>query len=183
MNVVLIGFRGSGKTTTGRVLAERLKLEFVDTDEEVERSSGKTIAEIFESDGEPGFRELERDEVLKACRRDRCVIALGGGAVENPDLAAAAKKTGLVVLLSAPAQVLHRRIERDRASGAARPALTRSSPLNEVKELLAHRRAAYLDAAHVEVDTSALDAAGAAQRIIALLEGGRLGKRFSQIIA
>jgi shikimate kinase len=167
MNVILIGFRGSGKSTVGRALAMRLGLEFVDTDEEVERRSGKTIARIFEKEGEAAFRKLEKEEVLRACRGDGSVIAVGGGAVENPELASEMRETGLVVLLSAPAGVLYERIERDSTSGSRRPPLTQSGGLEEVRELLARRHDAYHDTAHLEFDTSAVEPGAVADGIAA----------------
>jgi shikimate kinase len=182
MNIVLIGFRGSGKSAAGRELARRLSMQFIDTDDEVERRAGKTIAEIFETEGEARFRELEREEVLKACLRDRCVIAAGGGAVENPELAAAMKEAGLVILLSAPAEVLYERTARDEKTASRRPALTENAGLAEVKELLGRRRAAYCDTAHLEIDTAGLKPSEVAEAIVAKLRSGELPKKFSQII-
>jgi shikimate kinase len=166
-NIVLIGFRGSGKTTVGRELAGRLGLEFIDTDEEIERAAGKTVAGIFEEEGEPGFRKREREEVLRACSLRGHVIAVGGGAVENGELAAAMKGAGTVVLLSAPAAVLHGRMALDGTSPSRRPALTSSGGLEEVEELLERRREAYHGTADFEIDTEGLSPSEVAERIMA----------------
>lgn len=182
MNLVLIGFRGSGKTTVGRELARHLGLRFIDTDNEIERKAGKTIARIFKDEGEAGFRELEKKEVLNACGLQRCVISAGGGATENPELAAAMKKTGLVILLSASPEILYARTEQDGSSASRRPALTESGGLAEVKELLARRRTAYLNTAHLEVDTTSIEPSEVADRIVAELRGGEFADRFSQIV-
>ena len=182
MNIILTGFRGSGKSTVGRILAQRLKLEFADTDREIERRSGRTISAIFQAEGEPGFRKLEKSAVLEILHGDRRVIALGGGAVVDGELAAEARKRGIVVLLSAGAEELHRRIERDANSASTRPALTESTGLAQVKELLESRREAYAGAAHIEVDTGGLSPGEVADRVEAALKEGEFSEIFSQII-
>lgn len=158
-------------------------LEFLDTDEEVERASGISIADIFRDEGEAGFRHRETEEVLKACGRKRCVIAVGGGAVENPELAQALKNTGVVVLLTAPAEMLHERIAGDASSASRRPALTNGAGLAEVKKVLARRHDAYHSTAHITVDTAGLEPAAVADRIIGELEGDKYGPIFSRIIS
>src|SRR4051812_33991082 len=81
MSVVLLGYRGCGKTTIGRKLADRMWIKFVDTDDLIVAAAGKSIREIFETDGEEKFRELETEAVKVACAKPDHVIALGGGAV------------------------------------------------------------------------------------------------------
>lgn len=183
MNIILIGFRGSGKSCVGRELAARLRLSFVDTDKEVERLAGKTIAEIFESEGEARFREFEKQAMLEACRRQRQVIAVGGGAVENGELAAAMKRAGVVVLLTAPAEVLHERIERDEKTPMSRPALTGSTGLTEVKKLLTRRHKAYHSTADLTIDTTTLTPAELAQELENELKKGAASKRISPDLA
>lgn len=178
-NVILIGFRGSGKSIVGRELAQLFALPFVDTDDEVERASGRTIAEIFERDGEAAFRKLERESVLAACGRDGAVIAVGGGAVENGELAGAMRRSGAVVFLSAPAKVLHERIEADGATASRRPALTRKTGLAQVEEVLARRLPLYEKTAHLEIDTSGADPQALAREIEAKLGARGFPKNFS----
>ncbi len=179
MNIILIGFRGSGKSVAGRALAQRLALPFVDTDEEVELAAGRTIAEIFETDSEAAFRELERNAVLEACGLYGTVISVGGGAVENEELAGAMRRSGAVVFLSAPAEVLHGRIEADAATTARRPALTGKSGLAEVEEVLARRLPIYRATAHLEIDTAGRDPQAVAGEIEALLRGSGFPNNFS----
>ncbi len=81
MNIVLIGFRGTGKSTVGKLLANRLKRDFIDTDEYIERTTGKTIKDIFEGEGEEGFRKTEAETVAKLSKMDNKIIAAGGGVV------------------------------------------------------------------------------------------------------
>ena len=83
MKFVLVGFMGSGKTTVGRLLAERLGVPFADADEEIERAAGRTIPAIFEADGEPAFRELEAAAIARLLDGDAGVLALGGGAMRG----------------------------------------------------------------------------------------------------
>ena len=80
MNVTLIGYRATGKTTLAKLLAGRLGWDWIDADSEIERRAGKTIAMIFSEDGEPAFRDLEAEVVADLCGRDRLVLAVGGGA-------------------------------------------------------------------------------------------------------
>lgn len=183
MNIILTGFRGSGKSSVGRELARRLGLEFVDTDEQVEQLAGMTIAEIFETGGEARFREYEKQAVLEARAGKGQVIALGGGVVENPELVTAVRKAGVVVLLTAPAEVLHERIERDKETARMRPALTGSTGLAEVKELLARRHAAYRDSADLTVDTAAMTPGEVAQEIERMLREGEISDKISAILA
>lgn len=182
MNIILTGSRGSGKTVIGRELASSLGLKFIDTDDEIERNTGKSIARIFETGGEARFRELEREQVLKVCRLDRHVIAVGGGAVENAELAAAMQETGVVILLTAPASVLYERIKLDKNTLSRRPSLTEKEGLAEVEELLERRKNAYHGTAHLKVETASLTPAEVAGVILDNIKNSRWGSNFSNII-
>src|SRR5215510_3732526 len=101
-NVVLIGFMGSGKSAVGRALAERIGYRLFDTDAMVEQHAGRTIAEIWDVEGEDGFRSREHEAVLHACAGTGRVIACGGGAVLNIRNYGVLKGAGTVVYLRAP---------------------------------------------------------------------------------
>ena len=147
MKVVLVGFRGTGKTAVGRILADRLQVPFHDTDALIERRMGMRIPEIFRRYGEVEFRILER-EVIASLRDAKGVISTGGGAVSDPANVADLRWHGTVVLLTAaPAVIL------DRIAGSDRPGLTDLSPAEEVQALLAARQEAYIGAADVCIDT------------------------------
>ncbi len=152
MNIALIGYRGSGKSAVGKLLAARLGMAFCDTDELIVAQAGKSIREIFAAGGEPAFRALERDAVAQAAAQDNTVIAAGGGVVLDPANVAALKRNAKIVWLSAPAEVLYQRITADITSQHTRPNLTASGGLEEVKRLLALRTPLYQSAADITVD-------------------------------
>src|SRR3954465_12394398 len=136
MSVVLIGYRGSGKTTIGKRLADRLWQPFVDTDALIVRKAGKGIREIFEQQGEPAFRDLESTVVRDTLKLQEHVISLGGGALLRPENRAALKASGhKVVYLKWAPEELYKRIMADPESVAARPDLTDSGGLEEVTQL------------------------------------------------
>jgi shikimate kinase len=159
MIVYLVGMPGSGKSTVGPVLAERLRVPFVELDAEIERAAGRTVAEIFEHDGEARFRELEAGALTDAAARDPSVVSCGGGVVLEPANRVTLRATGVVVFLSVPLDVLSRRV----APAEDRPLIRHEGDL---ERLLAERERLYREfAAHV-VDGSAApqDVAEAIQR-------------------
>ena len=101
MILTLIGTRGTGKSTVAPLLAERLGWDWIDADVELERRAGRSIREIFASDGEPVFRALERQNLLELLQRDRLVLAAGGGAILNADTRRDFRAAGPVVWLQA----------------------------------------------------------------------------------
>lgn len=165
--IVLVGYRGTGKSTIGPLVAERLARSgvwsrFADTDDEVEATTGLAIASIFATEGEAAFRKRE-SRALRSCLRTGGVIATGGGVVvAEANRKRLAKCRGIVVWLQAPAKVIAERIAGD----DARPALTSLSPLDEVRTKLAERDAWYRGSSTHQIDTSRVDAATAAETIV-----------------
>ncbi len=158
MGIVLLGYRGSGKTTIGRKLADRLWWKFVDVDERVVARAGKSIKDVFEQDGEGRFRDLEAECVKEALALDEYVISLGGGAVIRPEtrelLKASSHKR---VYLRCEPKVLHDRIHADAATAANRPALTHlGGGIDEITALLKQREPWYREVMTSEVEVTHL---------------------------
>jgi shikimate kinase len=172
MNLVLIGLRGTGKTTVARLLAERLAWECFDADAEIESRAGKSIAAIFADDGEAAFRDLESRVVADLANRAHVVLALGGGAVMREENRRAIAAQGRVVWLAASPETLLRRIQADRASAARRPNLTSAGGITEITATLDARRAVYGACAHLTVDTEEKTPAQVADAILQQLDLG-----------
>jgi shikimate kinase len=154
MNVVLIGFRGSGKSTLGKALAERLNREFIDCDSWIEKRTGLTIKEIFEKHGESHFRTLESQAIGELSAMDGKVIATGGGAaLKYQNMQVFKRNGGKIFFLEVGAEAAFARIEGDVANRSRRPALTEKDPFTEVKEQIELRRPYYLKGADVTVAT------------------------------
>lgn len=153
MILTLIGYRATGKTTLARLLAERLKWDWIDADVEIERRAGKSIARIFAEEGEPVFRDIEAQVIADLCRRDRLVLAAGGGAPLRPESRQAMRKGGKVVWLTARPETILTRMTGDVTTAARRPNLTDKNPLHEIVHLLERREPIYRESAHIEVDT------------------------------
>lgn len=151
MNIVLIGLMGSGKSSVGRLLAERLNRPFIDTDALVEAEAGCAIPAIFATEGEDGFRLREAAVIARVAAGDGQVVATGGGAVLRPENRDALRQTGLVVWLDAAPETLYRRV---RAQGVGRrPLLAGPDPLGRLRALAEERAPAYAAAAHVRIAT------------------------------
>ncbi|HOW72026.1 MAG TPA: shikimate kinase [Phycisphaerae bacterium] len=169
MNLVLIGYRGCGKTTIGRLLASRLGWSFVDTDALIEEGTGATIRELFSDGAEQAFRDLESEVVAEVARRDRQVISTGGGVVLRASNPAALKRNGKIVWFTAPAEVLWRRILGDKARLVNRPPADRSRGLEIVTRALAVREPLYARWADVVMDTRHRSPAELVDEVLAAL--------------
>lgn len=169
MNIVLIGFRGTGKSTVGKILAKRLEMDFIDSDKHIESSTGKTIKIIFEDDGEEGFRKIEADTIAELSKADNKVISAGGGAVLKDDNVRNLKGNGFLVLLEATPEIIHNRIAQDKKATQQRPSLTDKNPLDEIKHLIAKRKHAYKNAADYTINTSYVSCEDIVNEIIAIV--------------
>jgi shikimate kinase len=166
-NVILGGFMGTGKSSVGKRLAECLGYEFVDLDELIEADARLPIAQIFATRGEAAFRAMEREMVVRVSARERCVIATGGGALVEPRNLERLRRTGVVIALTASAEVILSRV----GSGGDRPMLWGADPRQRVADLLAERTPAY-SKADALVDTSSRSVDEVVAHILALLAGG-----------
>ena len=141
-NLALIGFMGTGKTSVGRVVAENLHFEFLDTDELIQERTGRSITDIFAQDGEPAFRALERQVVAELATRKKTVISTGGGLPTNPENLAALKTHALVVCLWAAPDKIWERVRHQ----SHRPLLHDADPQKKFRDLLALREPFYKQA-------------------------------------
>jgi shikimate kinase len=176
MNIVLIGYRASGKTSAGRELARFLGRPFFDSDRMIFAKTGRTIPEIVEASGWKAFREVEKTVIAELSGLDEAVIALGGGAVMDPENVAMLGERGRFVWLQADARVLAHRMGKEQNGVAQRPSLTGAGTLAEIEEVLAKRLPVYGAVAHVVVDTAGKDLAGIAAEIARRLEKDRMEK-------
>jgi shikimate kinase / 3-dehydroquinate synthase len=167
-NVVLVGFMGSGKSTVGPHLAQRLERPFVDLDDVIEADAGRSVAEIFSSEGEAGFRERESRCLQRALERDGSVVAVGGGAPMREENWARIRNGNTVVALMAEPGELARRLN----GSSDRPLLEPGAP-SVIASLLPSRLSRYLEA-DVVVRTDGLDPVGVAEQVRDRLSSGGL---------
>jgi shikimate kinase len=150
--VTLIGYRGTGKTSVAQPLARRLNFDSIDADAELERRAGQTVRQIFESEGETGFRTRERGLLAELLTRDRLVIAAGGGAILDSATRRQMRAAGPVVWLRARVETIERQVTADSATRDRRPALTADGGRCEIESLLAVREPLYRETASLTVD-------------------------------
>jgi len=150
--VVLIGFRGAGKTTVGKLLAEKLNLPFLDLDEEVQRRVGLSIKEMVERFGWSYFREREREVLSELIEKEGCVAALGGGSVLHDDLMEKLKCKAFIIYLKISPATAVERISKDSKSEQTRPSLLEVSLAEEVERVLKERSPLYEKHADVIIE-------------------------------
>lgn len=165
-NIVLIGFSGTGKTTTGKLLAERLGKHFVDIDIEIEQTCGSSVEDIFRLNGEQYFREQEHAVVRSMLQKRNTVIATGGGAILSPDNAAILKRCGVIVALQAPPEIILSRLENDTV---ARPLLNKPDRLQIIRKMLTDRAEKY-EIADYTVETGAFTPCGVVELLLEILK-------------
>lgn len=141
-NLALVGFMGTGKSTIGRMAADYMQFNFVDTDALIETRLSRTISEVFEREGEAAFRQYEKSAVQELAAEQRMVIATGGGLVLDPANMASLKSHALVVWLCATPEAIWERVR----SQTHRPLLQTPDPLAKIREMLAVRAPFYREA-------------------------------------
>ena len=162
-SIALIGFMGTGKTAVGKVLAARLGRELIELDSLIEQKAGKSIPEIFEQDGEIGFRELEIEVTKEVAAKKKTVIACGGGMVLNKINVDRLRKECIMVYLKASQGIILKRTSDDKNE---RPLLAVPDRVVQIRELLRFRQPFYERAADITVDTTKLTINSVAERII-----------------
>ncbi len=154
MNIILIGYRGTGKSIVGRKIAERLQVPFHDTDELVKEHTGRTIREIVEEKGWESFRKEERKIIRKLSAVKKSVIATGGGAIMDAENQDTLRKMGVFVWLSADVGTIIERMGRDEVSSEQRPSLSDNDLYRETVDMLEMRTPIYRRLADLTIDTS-----------------------------
>lgn len=167
MNIVLIGYRGTGKSVVGRILADRLGMECLGMDAEIVKRAGMSIPDFVATYGWPKFRDMESEIARELSERDNIIIDTGGGIIERPENIVALRNNAVIFWLKASVDVIVSRI----AGGTERPALTEGKTFTEeVAEVLERRIPKYQDAARHTIDTDHLTPEQLADRIIALTQ-------------
>jgi shikimate kinase len=167
--VILVGYRGAGKTSVARLLAERLGWSWQDADAYLESKFHASILTIFQKEGEAGFRDKETTVLAELLAPPRQVVATGGGVVLRSENRAKLRAAGLVVWLTASADTLWQRLEADAATRRQRPPLTPRGGLSEICELLAVREPYYRECADVILNTTDLPANEVADKIVSIV--------------
>lgn len=172
MNVVLIGYRCSGKTSVGKLIAHKLGRRFVDTDDLIIGKAGCSVNEMVKEKGWPYFRDIEKDVIKEVSEQDNLVIATGGGAVITDINMENLKANGFIVWLDANIDTIKRRLEGDNRSTESRPSLTGNNPVDETTEVMEKRGPLYSKACNMKVDTSKMNINDVADMVIERLEAG-----------
>jgi len=174
MNLILIGYRACGKTCVGKKVSGLLGLPFYDTDELIQRKTGKSVRRIVQEEGWPAFRKSEKAAIGEVAGQDGVIIALGGGAVMEPGNVEALKEKGCFVWLQADEGTLRQRMGGDGASAEQRPPLMIPGQGDE-KELLARRTPVYQALADLVIDTTGRSVNEVAEEILGALGAFKRG--------
>ncbi len=174
MNISLIGFMGTGKTSAGKLLAKKLRMQYVDTDKVIEKKAGMRVPEIFSNFGEPYFRELEAKAVKEVSEKNNQVISCGGGVVLREENTRNLKRRGPVVCLTASPETIYARIKHE----THRPLLNVPDPEKRIRELLEMRAPFYAKADYV-IDTTELSVEQVVEKIIELTKTATRAPRAS----
>jgi len=172
-HLYLTGYRGTGKSAVGVVLARILERPIIDLDQVIESNAGKSIRQLFDKGGEILFRELESEALLTVSQADPALISLGGGTILSEQNRQVIKQTGFCVWLTASAETIAERINADAATVENRPALTSLDQLSEIRELLEWRNEWYEDVSDLQIDTEGKTVDQVAADVLAQLERKR----------
>jgi len=151
MNIILVGFMGSGKTAVGKALAQDSNLEYVDSDDVIELKEKREISQIFAVSGEPYFRKVEKEVIKELSLGDKQVIATGGGVMVNEENRKNLKQNGKIIYLKTDPDTIWQRVKNE----VHRPLLEVENPKTRIKDLL-DKREPYYQKADIIIDTSAL---------------------------
>jgi len=169
-NLVLIGYRATGKTAVGARLAEMLHRPFVDLDQVLVREAGRSIADIVAQGGWAEFRRREKELVSRYRQGEGQILATGGGVVLDPDNVAALRENGILIWLTADPAAIQARLAQDQPRDANRPSLTGGDPIGEAAAVLKDRAPCYQAAAQIILDTTHRSVAQVVELVLAALK-------------
>jgi shikimate kinase len=170
LNLVLIGYRATGKTSVGAWLAQILGRPFVDLDQVLVQEAGKSIAEIVAQGGWEDFRRREKELVARYGPAQGLVLATGGGVVLDFENVQTLRQNGLVIWLTAGPGTIQARLAADQPQKESRPSLTGDDTIQEVAEVLKSRQHLYLAAAQMVIDTANMSVTQVVEQILARLQ-------------
>ena len=170
MNLYLVGYRCSGKSSVGRIVSDALGWVFVDMDNELQAEEGRNIQQIVQDQGWEYFRKRESNLLQRLSRGSRQVIATGGGVVTNPGNVNRMQKSGKVVWLHGSPKTIAQRMAADNDTEVQRPPLRGRNSLAEIEDILAERLPLYQQATCFRVDTDGLSPREVAERVLAWLQ-------------
>jgi shikimate kinase len=174
MNIVLIGYRGTGKSVVGKLVSERLRMKCISMDSRIVEKAGMSIPDIVENHGWTTFRDMESEVARELAELDDIVIDTGGGVIERPENIDILQANAYIIWLKASVGAIVSRIQE----GTERPSLTaEKSFTEEVAEVLERRTPIYQKATHYEIDTEQLTPEQVADRIIQIWNKGDKGHR------
>ena len=153
MNIYLIGYRCTGKTTIGKILADRLHHDFLDMAQTIEQQTGASISKLVHTHGWAYFRQIEKEILLKTREMKDTVVSTGGGIVTDPENLIFLNKNGYTIWLDADMETILSRLNSDPSTCSSRPSLTDKNLIQETEELLDLRRPLYAEAAHLKIET------------------------------
>ncbi|MEA2013765.1 MAG: shikimate kinase [Thermodesulfobacteriota bacterium] len=169
-NIILIGYRCTGKSSVGRILADRLASPFFDTDDVICKEAGMSIRDIVESGGWARFRKREKAVINNLLLQEGSVIATGGGALDDSKNKNDLKQNGLFIWLTAEVKIIMERMISDRENDDKRPSLSNDGMHREIVTTLEKREPVYKNLAHLTIDTSGKTLHAISDEIIECLE-------------
>jgi shikimate kinase len=170
--IILTGYRATGKSSTGKILADLLGFDFIDTDQAIEKRQGETIAELVGRGGWDLFRRKEEDMLVELVGSKNKVIATGGGSVMHEKTWAKLRRNALVVWLTADVKTICQRLASDNDTEDQRPALTEMGTMNEIAMVLSERQSLYEKSSDLTIHTDAKTPEEVAEIILAELKKG-----------
>lgn len=174
MNIYLVGYRCSGKTTLGQLLAAQLGWPFVDTDSRVVAQAGMDIAALVKENGWGHFRGLERACLEAVAAKAQQVVATGGGIVLDPQNVQTMQSSGVVVWLKASPGIIRKRMRSDAQTKGQRPALSHQNAVEEIETVLQTRTPLYLQARNIELNTDGKPVENLVRQLVARLRSNRI---------